>query len=110
MNLRLHEFLPRTQSEGPGERACVFVHGCPIHCPGCFNTATWDPHVGYVTTVDEVFARITAQSGLEGVTFVGGERYRQTTTRFRTTAQRNGVGVNLTRRCLVQPGSPIRKK
>ncbi len=77
MNLRLHEFLPRTQSEGPGERACVFVQGCPIHCPGCFNTATWDPHAGYVTTVDEVFARIIAQPGLEGVTFVGGEPLTQ---------------------------------
>jgi anaerobic ribonucleoside-triphosphate reductase activating protein len=77
MNLRLHEFLPRTQSEGPGERACVFVQGCPIHCPGCFNTATWDPRGGSDSTVDELFAQIATQTGLEGVTFVGGEPFAQ---------------------------------
>lgn len=26
---------------GPGLRTALFVQGCDIHCPGCFNKDTW---------------------------------------------------------------------
>lgn len=26
---------------GPGLRTALFVQGCDIHCPGCFNQDTW---------------------------------------------------------------------
>ena len=29
-------------ANGPGVRVSLFVQGCPIHCPGCFNQETWD--------------------------------------------------------------------
>ena len=29
-------------ANGPGIRTSLFVQGCPIHCPGCFNQETWD--------------------------------------------------------------------
>jgi len=77
MTIRLHRFLPMTEAEGPGRRACIWVQGCPIHCPGCFNRQTWNPRGGYGRTVNDLFREIAAQPGLEGVTFTGGEPFAQ---------------------------------
>jgi len=73
--IRLHRFLPVTDAEGPGRRACIWVQGCPFHCTGCFNRQTWNPRSGYSRTVGSLFRKIAAQSGLEGVTFTGGEPF-----------------------------------
>ncbi len=75
--LRLHRFLPSTRAEGPGDRACLWVQGCPIRCPGCFNPGTWPEDGGQEVTVDEIEARILASPGIEGVTFLGGEPFEQ---------------------------------
>lgn len=29
-------------SDGPGIGVSVYVQGCRLHCPGCFNKDTWD--------------------------------------------------------------------
>ena len=75
--LRLHRFLPFTRAEGPGNRACLWVQGCPIRCAGCFNPGTWSKSGGYDATVDELQARILAVPSIEGVTFLGGEPFEQ---------------------------------
>jgi anaerobic ribonucleoside-triphosphate reductase activating protein len=74
--LRLYRFVDRTRAEGPGVRACVWVQGCSIHCPGCFNAHTWDPRGGYEVRVAELAGRI-AGLDVEGVTFMGGEPFEQ---------------------------------
>lgn len=75
--LRIHRFLPFTRVEGPGQRACVWVQGCPIRCPGCFNPGTWSKNGGYHITIEELEARILDVSDIEGVTFLGGEPFEQ---------------------------------
>lgn len=75
--LRLHRFLPFTRAEGPGNRACLWVQGCPIRCPGCFNPSTWPEGGGHEVSVDEIEARILASPDIEGVTFLGGEPFEQ---------------------------------
>jgi anaerobic ribonucleoside-triphosphate reductase activating protein len=75
--LRLHRFLPFTRAEGPGNRACLWVQGCPIRCPSCFNPSTWSKSGGYDVTVEELEARILDASNIEGVTFLGGEPFEQ---------------------------------
>ena len=77
MSLQVHRFLPFTRAEGPGNRACLWVQGCPIRCPGCFNPGTWSADGGEEVTVEEMEARILAVSGIEGVTFLGGEPFEQ---------------------------------
>jgi len=76
-NIRVHRFLPLTEAEGPGRRAAIWVQGCPIHCAGCFNRRTWSFRGGFVRTVGDLFQEVTAQRGLEGVTFTGGEPFAQ---------------------------------
>ncbi len=75
--LRLHRFLPRTAAEGPGVRACIWVQGCSIGCPGCAVPHTWPRNGGELVDVDELVTRICSIAGLEGVTFVGGEPFEQ---------------------------------
>lgn len=33
-------------SNGEGIGVSIFVQGCPLHCKGCFQPETWNPHEG----------------------------------------------------------------
>lgn len=74
-NLQLAAFLPRSQVNGPGMRAVVWVQGCPFRCPGCFNEGFLPFAGGTSTPVEELAARILADQTTEGVTFSGGEPF-----------------------------------
>ncbi|HET7231092.1 MAG TPA: 4Fe-4S single cluster domain-containing protein [Longimicrobium sp.] len=75
--LRLHRFLPFTRAEGPGDRACLWVQGCPIRCAGCAVPWTWDEDAGEWVDVDDLAARVLAGPTVEGITFLGGEPFVQ---------------------------------
>lgn len=77
MKLRIHQFIPFTRVEGPGERACLQVQGCPIRCSGCGVPFTWSKKGGYDVTVEELAQKITAGPKVEGITFLGGEPFEQ---------------------------------
>ncbi|GAC1464570.1 MAG: 4Fe-4S single cluster domain-containing protein [Chloroflexota bacterium] len=77
MLLRLHRFLPHTVAEGPGERACLWVQGCPIHCAGCAVPWTWPEDGGRDVEVEDLARRILDGPRVEGVTFLGGEPFAQ---------------------------------
>ena len=77
MKLRLARTIARSLANGPGERFVVWVQGCPIHCPGCWNQDTWDAQGGRESSLDELLMAISAEAGLEGVTFTGGEPMAQ---------------------------------
>jgi len=77
MKLRIHQFIPFTRVEGPGERACIQVQGCPIHCPGCAVPFTWSTKGGYEITVSELAQRVLTGPKVEGITFLGGEPFEQ---------------------------------
>lgn len=75
--VRVHRFLSRTAVEGPGIRACIWVQGCSIGCPGCAVPWTWPRKGGSDVSVDELFRQVLDCTGIEGVTFVGGEPFEQ---------------------------------
>ncbi|MGX6443808.1 4Fe-4S single cluster domain-containing protein [Neobacillus sp. K501] len=77
MKLRLHQFIPFTRVEGPGERVCIQVQGCPIRCSGCAVPFTWSTKGGYDVTVSELVQRIIEGPKVEGITFLGGEPFEQ---------------------------------
>ena len=33
----VHAIMPASRANGPGLRCVVFVQGCNLNCPGCFN-------------------------------------------------------------------------
>ncbi len=75
--LRIHRFVPFTRAEGPGERACLWVQGCPIRCAGCAVPWTWDPAAGQWVDVRALAEQVLAGPPVEGVTFLGGEPFEQ---------------------------------
>ncbi len=74
--LRVHGFAPRSRANGPGTRAVLWVQGCTLGCPGCFNPATWPAAGGEEREVEELAREIRA-AAVDGVTVSGGEPFEQ---------------------------------
>jgi anaerobic ribonucleoside-triphosphate reductase activating protein len=73
-------FLPATEAEGPGRRAALWVQGCSIRCPGCFNPHSWPATGGDLIPWPDLAARVraaAAEHGIEGLTLLGGEPFDQ---------------------------------
>lgn len=71
--LYIHNFIPVTAAEGPGNRACLWVQGCTIRCKGCMVQHTWDNSKGHVADTEELAQKILATDNIEGLTVLGGE-------------------------------------
>lgn len=69
-------FLASTRAEGPGERTAVWVQGCTIRCPGCFNPHLWAFRGGERTASDALAAGVLAAE-TTGLTLLGGEPFDQ---------------------------------
>lgn len=74
--LALYRLVRRSEAEGPGARAVVWVHGCSIRCPGCFNAHLWPERPAGHSTA-RLADEILSVPGIEGVTFLGGEPFEQ---------------------------------
>lgn len=61
--------------EVPGEVSLAFtVSGCPLRCPGCHSSDSWDAQQGLLLTDDYLQQRITQyQNLITCVLFFGGE-------------------------------------
>lgn len=76
--LRVHDVMDRSLANGPGARAVLWLQGCSLGCPGCFNPATHSPRGGRWVSVDELFSRIArGLTDIEGLTVSGGEPLEQ---------------------------------
>ncbi|WP_422734164.1 4Fe-4S single cluster domain-containing protein [Micromonospora sp. WMMD558] len=69
-------FLAATRAEGPGERTAVWVQGCTVRCPGCFNPHMWSYRGGQRIGPADL-ARRVLDAGTEGLTLLGGEPFDQ---------------------------------
>ena len=76
--LRLAQFVPNTEAEGPGHRFAVWAQGCPLRCPGCCNPEMLPFEGGEEWDVGALAERILATPGLEGISLLGGEPVAQT--------------------------------
>jgi anaerobic ribonucleoside-triphosphate reductase activating protein len=78
--VRWSRFLAATAAEGPGIRAAVWLQGCSVQCPGCFNPQLWADRGASVDETEALahdWARQAVASGSEGVTLLGGEPFDQ---------------------------------
>ena len=76
MIARIHAVEPRSRANGPGMRFVVWLQGCTLGCPGCFNPTTHDAGGGRAVAVAELAAELAA-SGAQGLTLSGGEPMQQ---------------------------------
>jgi anaerobic ribonucleoside-triphosphate reductase activating protein len=76
--LNLYHFEPLSLVNGPGKRAVVWVQGCTLNCPGCFNPHTHARLAGNNWSVGRLVKLILEQkSEIEGITISGGEPLQQ---------------------------------
>lgn len=75
--MRIAEIKTNDIANGPGVRTTIFVSGCRIHCPGCFNASAWDFSVGEICD-EALCAQILDTldfSWVRGLTVLGGEPF-----------------------------------
>jgi len=79
MNVRIADIKFGSVVDGPGVRTAVWFAGCPIRCPGCYNSHLWPADSGRETPLKVVLGAIRhgRQVGDQGVTLVGGEPLAQ---------------------------------
>jgi anaerobic ribonucleoside-triphosphate reductase activating protein len=77
MLINVARTLTRSAANGPGERFVLWVQGCPLECPGCWNPDTWPFDRRNPSTVGDLMSAIVATEGIEGVTLTGGEPFAQ---------------------------------
>ena len=73
--MRYNKIRKMDISNGPGVRVSIFFQGCEFHCPGCFNTETWDFNGGKEFN-DEVINHVLELCNNEvisGLSILGGE-------------------------------------
>jgi anaerobic ribonucleoside-triphosphate reductase activating protein len=75
--LNLANWLTRSQANGPGTRMVIWVQGCQFRCQGCQNPDYLEFKPDKIVTVDEVWRLFNQISGLDGISFSGGEPFAQ---------------------------------
>jgi len=76
--IRISHFQSRSFVDGPGERAVLFMQGCPIECPGCQNRHLWTPFGGRLESeidVADTLVNLAQEHG--NITISGGDPFAQ---------------------------------
>jgi anaerobic ribonucleoside-triphosphate reductase activating protein len=93
--LNIMGYLNRSEVNGPGCRAVVWVQGCWRECPDCFNPSSWSLAVNQLVSVEELAERILSEPANQGVTFSGGEPFLQATALAALARQVKAAGLNV---------------
>ena len=75
--IRLGDTLSSSQIYGPGKRFVIWVQGCSLECPGCWNKEFQTTESGYELEVSELISIISSTNEIEGITILGGEPLEQ---------------------------------
>jgi anaerobic ribonucleoside-triphosphate reductase activating protein len=94
-HLNIMGYVDKSEVNGPGRRAVVWVQGCLRECPGCFNPASWSFEINQLISVKELVQKILSNSNNEGVTFSGGEPFWQATALAQLAKQVKAKGLNV---------------
>lgn len=62
-------------ANGEGIRTSLFVSGCPIHCPGCFNQEAQDYNYGqpYINQTHNTILEQISKPYIAGLSLLGGD-------------------------------------
>ena len=80
MTMRMYSRLEQSQVNGPGSRAVMWLQGCSLNCPGCWNPLSHSVEGGLtveITSVAEWVADLHASRLIDGLTISGGEPMEQ---------------------------------
>jgi anaerobic ribonucleoside-triphosphate reductase activating protein len=94
MLLNVTRLVRRSRANGPGWRAALWVQGCTLRCPGCFNPET-HAHERRHLVVPEELADSLAAEEIEGVSILGGEPFEQAAACARLARQARTHGLSV---------------
>lgn len=94
MLLNVSRLMRRSRTNGPGWRAAIWVQGCTLRCPGCFNPGT-HPHEARRLVDPLALADSLATEKLEGITLLGGEPFEQAAACARLARQARTHGLSV---------------
>ena len=80
MLLRVHSKIESSMVNGPGRRAVIWVQGCSLACPGCWNPDTHSACGGRDVEITEILEWIQplwSAGAISGLTVSGGEPLEQ---------------------------------
>jgi anaerobic ribonucleoside-triphosphate reductase activating protein len=78
LDISIHAVEYNSLSNGPGNRMVLWVQGCTLNCPGCFNPETHQPNRENLTKITALLHEIKKhQKNIEGITISGGEPLQQ---------------------------------
>lgn len=80
---------------GPGERMAIWVQGCSLHCPGCWNEEMWPFEERNLYTTDLLLSEISSINSLEGITILGGEPLHQAAALLEVVTQVRATGLSV---------------
>ncbi|MBV9081101.1 MAG: radical SAM protein [Acidobacteriaceae bacterium] len=78
--MRIHAFLECSLVNGPGRRAVLWVQGCRLACPNCWNPKSHSMSGGSPVSTRDLARRIRHEydaGRIEGLTLSGGEPLHQ---------------------------------
>ena len=94
--LNIAATMSHSRANGPGVRAVIWVQGCTIGCPGCYNAFTHVHEQRTLATPDTIAEWVSSLEGIEGVSFSGGEPFEQAKAVRETVAAIREKNPNLT--------------
>jgi anaerobic ribonucleoside-triphosphate reductase activating protein len=73
--MRIAGIIKNDVVNGIGVCTSLFTQGCPHHCPGCFNSETWDFEGGYETNdvKGDIIKAISDNGIIRNFSILGGE-------------------------------------
>lgn len=93
--LNIMGYVDKSEVNGPGCRAVVWVQGCPRECGGCFNPDSWSFQINQLVSVDQLGEDITKNPLNTGVTFSGGEPFWQASALASLARKVKAAGLNV---------------
>ncbi|TAE59899.1 MAG: radical SAM protein [Nostocales cyanobacterium] len=94
-HLNIMGYVDKSEVNGPGCRAVVWVQGCPRECPGCFNPDSWSFETNKLVSIDSLAADILKTPENTGVTFSGGEPFWQASALASLARKVKAAGLNV---------------
>lgn len=93
--LNVADIHHRSKANGPGVRSVVWVQGCTLGCPKCFNPHTHAQQPVKLLDPEELGAQLAQLPGTDGLTISGGEPFQQADAcaRLASTVQVTGLSV-----------------
>jgi len=94
-HLNLMGTIKKSEVNGPGSRAVVWVQGCSRACGGCFNPESWAFEINQLVPIQTVVEIVLSEPTHEGVTFSGGEPFWQASALAEVARQVKAAGLNV---------------